>query len=136
MAPGGFTATTHQMKLLDTDVLIEHLRGDDAARAIVTESVVRREAACSVLTRFELLAGMRSEERHAVRALLDVLVTMEVTEAISTIAGEWARLYRRSHSSISAIDYLIAATAEVEGAELLTRNVKHFPMFPDLEAAL
>ena len=124
------------MKLLDTDVLIEFLRGDDAAREVVTEVVTRGEAACSVLTRFELLAGMRSGERHAIRSLLDVLVTLEVTEAISTTAGAWARHYRRSHASVSAIDYLIAATAEVEGADLLTRNVKHFPMFPGLDPAL
>lgn len=124
------------MKLLDTDVLIEHLRGNDAARTIVTETTNRSEAACSVLTRFELLAGMRSNERHAIRSLLDVLINLEVTEEISTRAGEWARTYRQSQSSISAIDYLIAATAEVEGADLLTRNVRHFPMFPDLLPAL
>ena len=79
---------------------------------------------------------MRSNERHAIRSLLDVLINLDVTEEISTRAGEWARTYRQSHSSISAIDYLIAATAEVEGAGLLTRNVRHFPMFPDLPPAL
>jgi predicted nucleic acid-binding protein len=31
------------------------------------------------------------------------------------------------------MEYLIAATAEVHRADLLTRNVRHFPMFPDLE---
>jgi hypothetical protein len=124
------------MKLLDTDVLIEHLRGNDAARTIVTETTNRSEAACSVLTRFELLAGMRSNERHAIRSLLDVLINLEVTEEIATRAGEWARTYQQSHSSISAIDYLVAATAEVEGADLLTRNVRHFPMFPGLPPAL
>ena len=123
------------MKLLDTDVLIEHLRGSDAATAIVAEAANQGKAACSVLTRFELIAGMRSPERHAIRSLLSVLVSLEVTDEISTRAGEMARTYRRSHSSISAIDYLIAATAEVEGADLLTRNVRHFPMFSDLKPA-
>jgi predicted nucleic acid-binding protein len=29
-------------------------------------------------------------------------------------------------------DYLIAATAEVEGLDLATLNVRHFPMIKDL----
>jgi hypothetical protein len=43
------------------------------------------------------------------------------------------RTYRRSHQGIGLGDYLIAATVEVEGLELATLNVKHFPMFPDLQ---
>ena len=136
MAPRDTAAKNHRMKLLDTDVLIEHLRGNDVARSVVADTARKGEAACSVLTRFELLAGMRSDERHEIRSLLDVLPTLDVTEEISTRACEWARVYRRSHSSISAIDYLIAATAEIEGADLLTRNVRHFPMFPDLKPVL
>ncbi len=31
------------------------------------------------------------------------------------------------------MDYLIAAAAESIGASLVTLNVRHFPMFPDLE---
>lgn len=31
------------------------------------------------------------------------------------------------------VDYLIAATAIVVDADLLTTNVRHFPMFPDLQ---
>lgn len=54
---------------------------------------------------------------------------------VATRAGEWARIYKRNEG-ISAIDYLIAATAEVHGADLLTQNVKHFPMFPELTPAI
>lgn len=124
------------MKLFDTDVLIEHLKGNRAATAVLVEASESRRAACSTLTRFELLAGMRSNERSEVRGLLDSMVNLDATVDIATRAGEWARTYRRSHGGISAIDYLIAATAEVHGADLLTLNVKHFPMFPDLEPAV
>jgi predicted nucleic acid-binding protein len=40
--------------------------------------------------------------------------------------------YRKANSGIDAIDYLIAATANVVGAELLTTNVRHFPMISGL----
>ncbi|GAA1097327.1 hypothetical protein GCM10009648_40710 [Tsukamurella spumae] len=45
-----------------------------------------------------------------------------------------ARRYRASHSGIDIADYLIAATATAAGAELWTRNIKHFPMFERLES--
>ncbi len=39
------------------------------------------------------------------------------------------------NAHISAVDYPIATTADQEGADLLTLNVTHFPMFDDLEPA-
>ena len=124
------------MRLFDTDVLIEHLKGNQAATTLLLEVSADGHAACSVLTRFELLAGMRSNERSEIRGLLDSLNNIEASVDIATRAGEWARTYRRSHEGISAIDYFIAATAEIHGADLLTLNVKHFPMFPELEPAI
>ncbi|MEA1902051.1 MAG: type II toxin-antitoxin system VapC family toxin [Actinomycetota bacterium] len=124
------------MQLFDTDVLIEHLRGNEHATALLLDASSKGQAACSVLTRFELLAGMRSDERSRIRQLLDSLTNLEVSLEAANRAGEWARQYRRSHDGVSSIDYLIAATAEVHGADLLTRNVKHFPMYQDLKPAL
>jgi predicted nucleic acid-binding protein len=40
--------------------------------------------------------------------------------------------FRRSHPGIDLADYLIAATAEEEGATLVTLDVKHFPMVKGL----
>ena len=79
---------------------------------------------------------MRSNERSQIRQLLDSLTNLETSMDVATRAGEWARTYRQSHEGISSIDYLIAATAEIHGADLLTRNAKHFPMFPQLEPAI
>ncbi len=124
------------MKLFDTDVLIEHLKGNSQATNLLLEASTVGQAACSVLTRFELLAGMRSNERSQIRQLVDSLNNIETSLEVATRAGEWARTYRRSHGGVSSIDYLIAATAEVHGADLLTGNVKHFPMFPELEPAV
>lgn len=124
------------MKLFDTDVLVEHLKGNQAATTLLLQASAIGQAACSVLTRFELLAGMRSNERSEIRGLLDSLNNIEASVDIATRAGEWARTYRRSHEGISVIDYLVAATAEIHGADLLTQNVKHFPMFPELAPAV
>jgi hypothetical protein len=43
------------------------------------------------------------------------------------------RRYRRNHNRIGLGDHLIAATADVEGLELATLNVRRFPMFEGLQ---
>jgi len=53
---------------------------------------------------------------------------------VTRLAGDLARTYRRSHQGIVAADYLIAATALILDAELLTLHVRHFPMLAGLQA--
>lgn len=78
---------------------------------------------------------MRSQERAGTFALLDTLRWLDVDVEVADRAGELGRTYRRSHSGVEAPDYLVAAGTELLGASLLTLNVRHFPMFPDLEPA-
>ena len=123
------------MTLVDTDVLIAHLRGLPAAqRWLIDACSSRGQLAVSAVSVAELTGGMRSGERRAVWRLLGSLRVEPVTEAVGRRAGELMRQYRRSHASIGLADYLIAATAESAGLELATCNVRHFPMFKGLRA--
>src|SRR5699024_7129506 len=83
----------------------------------------------------EIAGGMRTHERRAVNRLLSSLYVLSATERIGWRAAELMRTYRRSHSGIGLGDYLVAATADVEGLRLATLNVRHFPMFPGLRPA-
>jgi len=122
--------------VVDTSVLIDHLRGRDDARRVLGEIVDADEQLLgSVLTRAELLAGARSAERPRIEALLGVVEWMPVTLEIADRAGELARECLRSHPGIDTVDYVIAATVEQTRGRLLTRNVEHFPMLPGLAAA-
>jgi predicted nucleic acid-binding protein len=86
----------------------------------------------SVLARVEIEGGMRSGERASVAGLLDGMRLVPVTDSIARRAGEHLRRYRRSHSEIDLVDYVIAATAEAHDVPLKTLNIRHFPMFPGL----
>ena len=119
--------------LLDTDVLIAHLRGIEAAHRWMRSARTSGPLCVSVVSITELTGGMRTNERREVWELLSSLRAEPVTELIARRAGEFKRLYGRSHSGIGIADYLIGATAEYHGAELATLNVRHFPMFPDLD---
>lgn len=123
------------MKLFDTDILIAHLRRVEPAVRLVHEAVETGVAVCSVMSRVEILGGMRSHERGDVRRLFSVLRMEPASDAIADRAGDFLRRHRRSHPGIGVPDYVIAATADVLGAELLTLNVRHYPMFEGLEPA-
>jgi predicted nucleic acid-binding protein len=121
--------------LVDTDVLIAHLRGLPAAASWLSSA--RRSTgplAVSAITVTEITGGMRSAGRASVWRLLPSMRTQDVNELVARRAGELMRQYRRLHSGIGLGDYLIAATADVRGFELATLNLRHFPMFDDLRA--
>lgn len=121
--------------LIDTSVLIDHLRGDHAAQRALAEAARQGERlVCSVVTRVEVLAGMWPSEETATRRLLDALDWLPVDEETAERAGLLANRYLRSHPGVDPVDFIIAATADGLDAALWSRNVKHFPMFPDLTA--
>lgn len=122
----------HPVILVDSDILIAHLRGLEAARAWLLNARSEGPLAISVVSIAELVGGMRSAERREAWRLLASFRAEPATEIIARQAGEFRRQYRRSHSGIGLGDYLIAATAEVKGYRLGTLNVKHFPMFQGL----
>ena len=123
------------MKLLDTTIAIDHLRGHDGATQFLERLVHEGEPLlASELTRFELLAGMRPDEINPTELFMDALTWVPVDEEIARLAGSMAAEYRRAHGGIDAIDYLIASTVAVVGADLLTTNVRHFPMIVGLRA--
>ena len=121
------------MKLLDTSVAVDHLRGVAVATALLADAIRSGEVVlASELVRFELLAGVRERELGVVETLFAALTWVPVDEQVARVAGLLARRYRRSHSGIDAADFVIAATALVLDADLLTTNVRHFPMLPGL----
>ena len=122
--------------LLDSTVLIDHLRGDQRAYDLLRSAARQGDELWSVVVvRTELLAGMRPGEEQATYGLLRRLRWADVTVGMADLAGDLARRYLRSHRAIDTVDYLIAAVAQVLGAELKTLNVRHFPMIQSLAPA-
>ena len=123
------------MKLLDTSVVIDHLRGFSRATTLLEDLLHSEDTlAASELTRFELLAGVRQDEQADLEKFFLVVDWVPVTDEVVRRAGAYARSYRRSHTGIGAVDYLIAGTAAAVDANLLTTSPRHFPMFEGLQA--
>jgi predicted nucleic acid-binding protein len=124
------------VKLLDTSVAIDHLRGLPSAVDLLSDLIEAEEVLlASEVVRFELLAGVRKGEVEALEQFFSALSWVPVGEEVVRLAGALAQRHRRSHNGIDDVDYLIAATALLLEADLLTTNVRHFPMLTGLEPA-
>lgn len=118
--------------LVDTDVLIWHLRGYPQATRRLDQLP---NLTISAVTYLELLQGMRSKaELVAVQKMLQrrQTVTLPITEAITRHATELMEALTLSHG-LQMGDALIAATALEHGLPVLTGSVKHFAAVPALQ---
>ncbi|MGC9393557.1 MAG: type II toxin-antitoxin system VapC family toxin [Anaerolineae bacterium] len=129
--------------LLDSNVLIQHLRGHQPTTALLTRLALDGQLGVAVISRMEVLAGMREHEREATLRFLNALACYAVNRPIADLAGEWLRRYRQQDVTLDVADALIAATAHHHDLILLTYNPRHFPMpelrqyheMPDLSAS-
>ena len=112
--------------LIDTDVLIDYLRGQ--AEAVSYLESLTEPLLISVVTVAELYAGVREgAERTALDEFIRAFEIVAVDKEIAIKGGLYRRDYGKSHNTGLA-DALIAATAENRQAELVRLNKKHFPM--------
>lgn len=119
--------------LVDTPVLIDHLRGDARALRLLSDLFGQEDRVWAATpTRTEVIAGLRQTEAVAVAELFGILSWVDIDVAVADAAGEFARHYSRAHSGIGTTDYLIAAAAVSIGARLVTLNVRHYPMIEGL----
>ncbi|MYD98628.1 MAG: type II toxin-antitoxin system VapC family toxin [Gammaproteobacteria bacterium] len=122
--------------LLDTDVLVDFLRGHAGAVACVEEHAER--VILSAVTVAELYAGVRGGEEEpeqtALTNLLSQFRIVDVSGAVARLGGLYKRDYGPKHG-LGLADAVIAATATLEGASLKTLNTRHYPMFDGLARA-
>ncbi len=112
--------------LIDTDVLVDYLRGRPQAAAYLEAREER--LLVSAITVAELYAGVRDgDERRVLDRFVSAFEIVPLTGEIAQRGGLYRRDYGASHG-VGLADALIAATAELHGAGLITLNARHFPM--------
>lgn len=112
--------------LLDTDVLVDYLRGLQKATHYLDERT--EPLFISTITVAELYAGVREgKEQSALDRFMLAFEVVPVDAEIAKKGGLYRRKYGPSHGTGLA-DALIAATTEIKQARLVTLNERHFPM--------
>jgi predicted nucleic acid-binding protein len=118
--------------LLDTTVLVDHLRGVPNAGNYIAD--LGAPPSCSEVSRVEVLQSARPAERRRIERLFALIAWIPIEEKVSRRAGELGQRWLRSHPGIGVTDLLIAASADLLEIPLATNNLKHFPMFEGLRA--
>lgn len=117
------------MILIDSDILIWILRGEelykDKFRRAAEES--DGEIYITPIQYLEIISGVKKKEMIETKIFLDSLKMFSIGKDTGELAGEYVRVYKKSHSVQSA-DALTAAVAKLKDLKLWTNNRKHFPM--------
>ncbi len=115
------------MRVIDSDVLIDHFHDVQAATDYIASAILADgELFISAVSVTEILAGMRSGEEDRTERLFALFTIVPVNETVARFAGDYLKRYPQKQLDFA--DSFLAATARALGAELITRNVKHYPM--------
>ena len=104
----------------DTNILIDWLKDRSQAIAELSRYSGHR---ISRLVWTEILAGEPLERRETVQQLIAPFEVVEIDARIASTAADV-----RHRTGMKLMDAYILATAQVNGAILITRNTKDFPV--------
>ena len=120
---------------LDSDVIIWLLRSGGRNRT-VTEHLKglanHGTLSCSALSVMEVERGMRPTEEPRTRQLLRSLQAHVIDQPLAEHAAELSRTMRTQGKTMGLADAVIASTAIVHQAKLVTLNVRDFEQVPNL----
>lgn len=106
--------------LLDSVILIDHFNGLTEASAYLVETQGR--SVVSVITRAEVLTGVKGPEEELAKRLLDRFPTLSIDREAADEAAVLGRAHRWKLP-----DAFQAALAQRHGLKLATRNQRDFP---------
>ena len=106
--------------LFDTNILLDHIRGRDAARR---ELSLYGDRAISIISFMEVLVGTTPATEANERAFLASFAVIPLDPVIAEDAAALRRATR-----IRLPDAIIWASARATGRLLVTRNTKDFPV--------
>jgi predicted nucleic acid-binding protein len=118
--------------IIDTDVLIWHLRGNEKAKDLIQKSL---PFSISVVTYIELIQGMR--DRKEMNCLIKQFSKwnvdiIQISQDISTRAMIYIEQYHLGNA-MELADALIAATSVNNSEILITGNDKHYKHIPNIQ---
>jgi predicted nucleic acid-binding protein len=103
----------------DTNIVIDWLNRQPQAKA---ELLRYRRHRISRIVWTEVLAGEDFADRNGIRQIISAFEVVEIDARIALAAADI-----RHRTSMKLMDAYILATAQVNGAILITRNTRDFP---------
>jgi predicted nucleic acid-binding protein len=118
--------------LLDTNIIIDAINAEkNRNQALIRLAEAGNVLACCPVNIAEVYAGVRPKEEQLTAEVLHSLKLYPVTFDVAELAGRLKRDYVKKGKTLGLTYTLVAAVALHHGLQLITDNVKDFPM-PDL----
>jgi len=119
--------------LIDTSIIIEHLRKSDKHRSTLYGIPHHVELFISSVTLFELQAGATdSAKQQDIKTVLYDMGILPLDESVAEEAGKLYRTLKATNNQLEIRDLFIAATALANKLPILTLNRKHFELVKGL----
>ena len=120
-----------ECKVLDTDLLVDFLRGKRRAVQYIEEQLAQRASLrTTAVNLFELFYGAyragSDEGVEAVKKLASRMEILVVDERVAEEAGEELAYLVAQGLPIDIRDLLIGVAARINGCSVVTSNEKHF----------
>lgn len=123
--------------LIDSDVLIDVLKGRQSAAAWIAEYSRDNLLITSSVNVFELARGWDSDRAtEAGMALLREFIILPLDTRAALEAAVIDTELRQRGTPLDAGDLLIAGIARASNLGIITRNVRHFSRIPRLEVVV
>lgn len=124
------------MHLIDSDVLINFLKGDpDAVDTI--KRIGSHPLYISVISVGEIWEGLlETKNKKKLASFNELLKTLTLVNIDLTVIKKFAsirKLLRKKGILIDNLDLLIASTCLAQDLRLVTKNTSHFTRIPDLK---
>ena len=112
--------------LLDTGLVLRHLRGQRRVVTFLRNLSKSERLSIATVTRLEVHAGMKPDERYATQKLLSRLAVYDLDREIADKAGDLVAASMKSGRLLGVPDAIIAATAISNNLTLVTLNPNDF----------
>jgi predicted nucleic acid-binding protein len=114
--------------LLDSDVIIWHLRGRKAVTEVLRDLQKFGLPACSALSVLEIQLGVKKGEEEKTDRFLKSLRIFDVDMETASKAAQLIRRSKTRGVTLDLPDSVIAATCILHDLILVTYNTKHYPL--------
>ena len=114
--------------LLDSDVIIWHLRGRKEVTDVLRNLQRFGLPACSAFSVLEIQLGVKKGEEEKTNRFLKSLRIFDVNMEIASKAAQLIREYKGKGITLDLPDSVIAATCILHELILVTYNTRHYPI--------
>ena len=120
--------------LIDTSIIIEHLRKQNRAKSILYNIVDSYNLYISTVVEFELYTGATdTPKRHDIQEILAWCVVLPFTSDVAQVAATIYQQLKAKNQLIEIRDILIGATAVTHDLPLMTLNMGDFSRIDRLQ---